>query len=489
MKPKGIVAFGVLFVLGSMAQSLWSAQQRLGVDRRAVPKTHVPSINTQSGVGGAAATIQGQASSPSSTGGSPYSVGTANTPTSTSPELDEAIAIDPTNPVNLVAAVSDFSQGGFNITKFVVSYGNGAAGTWSESFVPLQGGKPATSDSQTWQANSNPVVAIDREGRVYITGDYLNVSNKANGLYVSGGNLGLPNLGLTSHGTIPVATNLDPNTSVAEDKDWIAVDNSNAATSGNVYVSWTRFVSGVSIILVSRSVNHGQTWLGPVKVNDSWQDGAVQGAQVAVGPAGEVYVVYEVFYINNQRQHFLVKSTDGGRTFSSSVAVSPIFNELSFVSTYSKNSFPSLAVNPINGHVYVVYSDQTDANASSEVEFVVSRDGGATFSAPVSIDNPSKGEQFMPAVTTDGSGAIHICWFDTRNNFKNTASYDIYASSSSNDGGKFSSNARVTASSIDTGNTTFIGNYLGIAARGGFVHPVWTSGGFNNGFLQTATLQ
>jgi hypothetical protein len=35
---------------------------------------------------------------------------------------------------------------------------------------------------------------------------------------------------------------------------------------------------------------------------------------------------------------------------------------------------------------------------------------------------------------------------------------------------------------------SFIGDYAGIAAAGGFAHPVWTSGGFNNGLLQTATL-
>jgi hypothetical protein len=47
----------------------------------------------------------------------------------------------------------------------------------------------------------------------------------------------------------------------------------------------------------------------------------------------------------------------------------------------------------------------------------------------------------------------------------------------------------VTPALINAGNATFIGDYAGIAAAMGFAHPVWTSGGFNNGSLQTATLQ
>jgi hypothetical protein len=47
---------------------------------------------------------------------------------------------------------------------------------------------------------------------------------------------------------------------------------------------------------------------------------------------------------------------------------------------------------------------------------------------------------------------------------------------------------RVTSSTVDAGTASFIGDYAGIAAGGGSAHPVWTSGGFNGGTLQTATL-
>ncbi len=412
------------------------------------------------------------------------------TPTTTLPEAQAYVALYPANPNDAVAVISDFSlRGGYNTTKCAVSFNNGAAGTWTERFVPLQYGMPATGDGRVWEANSDPVVAIDKMGTVFISSLYFNASDRANGIYVAIGHLTSLDLGLTVAATIPVTTSSSPFGTIENDKDWLAVDNSNnSATSGNVYVSWTRFDGTANMILVSGSTDHGQTWSTPVRVSDAWQSGAVQGSQVAVGPAGEVYVAYEVFLAGNQRQHYLVKSVDGGKTFATPSNITPPFNEISFNSTYRKNSFPSLAVSPVNGHVYVVYSDQPNAAVGAEVEFVVSKDGGATFSQPVTLNHPSAGNQFMPALTVNSTGAIYLSWFDTRHHGSNTSAYDIYTSSSSNDGATFTASSRLTPSSIDAGSASFIGDYMGIVAGGGFVHPVWSSGGLNNGFLQTATI-
>ncbi|HEV2349329.1 MAG TPA: sialidase family protein [Terriglobia bacterium] len=492
MKFTGICVRAALWVLAStvVASFMW-AQQPLPLDYHAVFRTHVPHINSQAGASGGAASNNGRASNLSNMGGSPDTVGPMVTLTTSAPEGEEYIAVDPTSMNNLVAVISDFSlRGGYNTTKYAVSFSNGGAGTWSENFVPLLNGSPATSDSQTWEANSDPVVAIDKSGNVFASNLYLNGSNSANGLYVSVGQLTSPDLGFSVAGTYPVVANLSPTAGVDEDKDWMTVDNTNhAATSGNVYVSWTHFIGSASnMIYFSKSIDHGKTWSAPLQVSDAWQNNAVQGSQMAVGPGGELYLAYEVFFVGNQRGLYLVKSTDGGQSFSPSVAITPLFNELNFNSTYRKNSFPSLAVSPVNGNVYVVYSDQPNPTVGAEVEFILSKDGGITFTSPVVLNNPSRGQQFFPSIAVDGTGEIHVSWFDTRNSSKNTSSYDIYATNSVSDGSKFSANVRVTPASIDAGNTGFIGDYMGIAASAGFAHPVWTSGGWNNGLLKTATL-
>jgi hypothetical protein len=492
MKVTGICVRAALLALAStVASSLALAQLQLPLDHHAVFKTHVAHINPRAGTHGGGASIKGKTPHPATIGGAPYKVGPTLTLTSSVPEAEEYIAVDPTSMNNMVAVISDFSlRGGYNTTKYAVSFSRGDAGTWSEYFVPLLNWQPATSDSQTWEANSDPVVAVDKIGNVYASSLYFNDSNSANGIYVNVGQLTSPDLGFSIARTYAVVTNLSPTADVDEDKDWLTVDNSmNAATAGNVYVSWTHFIGTTSnMIYFSRSVDQGKTWSAPLQVSDNWQDGAVQGSQMAVGPNGELYLVYEVFFEGNQRGFYLVKSTDGGQSFSSSALISPFFNELSFNSTYRKNSFPSIAVDPVNGHVYMVYSDQPSPTVGAEVEFTLSIDGGATFTSPVAINDFSGGQQFFPTIAVDHTSEIHVSWFDTRNSPSDTNFYDVYATNSASNGNRFATNARVTPASIYAGNTAFIGDYMGIAAGSGFAHPVWTSGGWNNGALQTATL-
>jgi hypothetical protein len=153
-----------------------------------------------------------------------------------------------------------------------------------------------TGDGFLWLANSDPVVAIDREGFVYLADLYLDVLDNGNGLYVSVTNLAAGAVNFTAAATYPVDVHPSSFTNVFADKPWITVDNSgNSTTAGTVYATWSRFAGNLDSIVLSRSLNHGQSWSRPVRINPRSQDGAVQGSQVAVGPGGEVYVVYEVF--------------------------------------------------------------------------------------------------------------------------------------------------------------------------------------------------
>ena len=83
---------------------------------------------------------------------------------------------------------------------------------------------------------------------------------------------------------------------------------------------WAHFTATSDMIFFSRSTNHGGSWSSPIQVSAPAQNGAVQGAQVAVGPQGQVYVAYEVFFVGNKRRQFLTKSTNGGLSFSTPVA-------------------------------------------------------------------------------------------------------------------------------------------------------------------------
>jgi hypothetical protein len=96
----------------------------------------------------------------------------------------------------------------------------------------------------------------------------------------------------------------------------------------------------------------------------------------------------------------------------------------------------------------------------------------------------------MPSIAAGPTNEIHVSWFDTRLGAINTStSYDIYATRSADGGATFSNNVRVTASTIDAGSASFIGDYGGLAFTGVAAFPVWTNGGFNGGKLQVARLQ
>src|SRR5262249_24509119 len=124
----------------------------------------------------------------------PYSVGPTITPTQSQPEAEEEIAADPSDTTgnNLVSAVSDFSQAsGFNFTKWALSTAGGSSAPWTENFVPYNSttGLLVTSDGRSWNANSDPVLAFDRSGNVYLSDLYIAVDSlgrvTSEGLYVS----------------------------------------------------------------------------------------------------------------------------------------------------------------------------------------------------------------------------------------------------------------------------------------------------------------
>src|SRR6266851_4517858 len=396
----------------------YAAQAEPPLDRGAVHKTRVPLLGSSGikpsvknvGGGGGTSTVL-----PANFTLTAYTVGTVIPETTTAPEAEEEIAVDPNNSQNLFAAISDFSNFQ-NITKYVYSSNDGS--TWvDENFLPLSGGFLVTADGQNWSANSDPTTGIDRKGNLYLCNLYIAIDAVTGNVLYSGLYVGArSSLPYSPPGTVPGADihpvfPVDTSGHTQPDKPWMAVDNTTGTTSRNVYVTWSEFKNTPSgstdLIDFSRSTDHGLTWSAPKQVSLSTQNGAVQGSQVAVGPDGKEYVVYEVFYAGNQRAQFLTKSTTpGGLTFSTPVVITPKFNELNIGSLYRTDSFASIAV---GSTVNVVYSDQPGATA--QVEYIHSgASGGGThngFSAPVVINDVSTGQHFFPSVAVDSKGVIH----------------------------------------------------------------------------------
>ncbi len=116
---------------------------------------------------------------PATFGGNPYLVGPIVNPTTTVPEAETNIAINPLNSSNLVALITDYSMrpGGDlsnGVSKYVIS--NDGGQTWTEQFVPSLNSYGTTSDGVSWLVDRDPGIAIDLQGNVFFSGLYLKLA-------------------------------------------------------------------------------------------------------------------------------------------------------------------------------------------------------------------------------------------------------------------------------------------------------------------------
>ncbi len=383
-------------------------------------------------------------------GGNPYLVGPIITPTTTVSEAETSIAINPSNSANMVAIITDYSlrPGGIStngVSKYAVSNDFGA--TWTDNFVPFSAGYGYTSDGVKWLVNRDPGVAIDSQGYVYFSGLYLklapgqshsNITYKREhtpgGVYVCAGQL--PNITMTNANCNPVfAYTLSTGNTNDVDRDWLSVDgNATSPFAGNVYTTWTHYtgcagsICANKFIAFSRSTDHGVTWSPLMQINTTSQT-TVDWSMVNVGSDGTVYVVYQLYFQNNNlRQHWLSTSSDGGATFSAPVAMTPQFRDVVFNTKYRKNAAPNVVISSVPGaeYVYDVFAETTGSGTSIAMARSNQPKGLGGFTSPVTMNDSLAGQREYPAAAVDANGTLHVGWLDTRNSSV-VSMYDVYA--------------------------------------------------------------
>ena len=285
--------------------------------------------------------------------------------------------------------------------------------------------------------------------------------------------------------TISNASTTAVNTKDFQDKPWIAVDKSPASPfKGNVYVSWTDFTHNKgAFINVAASTNSANSFHQPVAVSPKSGGQLVQGSFPAVAPNGDLYVAYFDGGLNSGGIR-IVKSTDGGATFSTPRTVA-IFNPIGPMTgceSVRTNSFPSMSIDG-SGNIHIVFNAQTVTPGPdrSDIYYVRSTDGGATFTAPVRVnDDQTSTSQYFPSVVATSSGTIGIKWCDRRNDPINDALTDVYMAISTTDGASFGPNFRITDNNWTYGPVEpeldygYHGDYDGIATDGTNFYLSWS---------------
>ncbi|MCS6884752.1 MAG: sialidase family protein [Acidobacteriota bacterium] len=358
------------------------------------------------------------------------------------------------------------------------AYSRDSGQTWKQGFIP------------TYEGGANlgsGVVTVTRDGTFL----HACVARNADGLVsiaVSRSRDG----GQTWSAPVNASTTATAKNAF-QDKPWITADTSDESFNLNrVFVVWTTILasSGKTRIMLARSKN-GRSFKKPQIIAESAEGKFVQGAAVATGPKGEIYIVWlEGEFGRSQLK--LAKSIDGGKSFGGPTTIAGFINP-AFPANgiFDANSFPSLAVDTSRrssrGYVYVVYAARPDNRADrSDVYLLRSTDGGNTWNKPLRLnDDPGLAEQMLPSVAVADDGSVAASWYDRRNDPVNLSLLDIYATASTDGGNTWARNKRITDTNWPLVPTPFNlrsgyhGDYhqLGVAGR----HFIFTWGDDRNG--------
>jgi hypothetical protein len=139
-------------------------------------------------------------------------------------------------------------------------------------------------------------------------------------------------------------------------------------------------------------------------------------------------------------------------------------------------TIPAAAVDrssgPHRGRIYIVWPDAR--HGDPDILLTWSDDRGNSWSEPVRVNDDSAGngaEQFLPAVSVDGRGGVHVTFLDTRDDPAN-ALYSQQLATSTDGGATFGPNIRIS-DGIHPHGGIFLGDYASATVAEGRLHPVW----------------
>jgi hypothetical protein len=282
---------------------------------------------------------------------------------------EEFIAADPNQPNHLIASYNDYRRGDGTCG---VSYSLDKGRTWNETTVPNSFTRnPGTAfPREYWQASGDTSVAWDSKGNAYLSCQQFKRGpatagdvDRASGFFVyrstqnNGASFNFP-------GRSVFETGFQRSFLPLEDKQFMAVDN-NASKCGagvaiaspgssctpfqdRVYVTWTEFApNGTAFIYEANSSDYAEHFstrhlvsLNSALCPNDYGLGTAdtcnenQFSQPFVGPDGVLYVIYSNYNNqatfgtgpDNRNQILMVKSLDGGNTFTNPVKVSDYYD-------------------------------------------------------------------------------------------------------------------------------------------------------------------
>ena len=312
---------------------------------------------------------------------------------------EPSIAVDPADHDLMAIGWRQFDNVGSNFRQAGFAYSTDAGQTWT------------TGKIQAGTFRSDPVLGIDAEGDFF----YSSVD----------GNLHTQLFPSTNHGM----TWGSFTSSYGGDKPWIAVDVSDGPGRDFIYEAWNHSGNFYFPNTFSRSLDDGVSFQAPSAIPNepsfSTLDVAPDGTVLVVG----VDPVTGLFVVS--------RSSNAQDRFATPVFTSDTLDLGGWFRTGAPNPVgllgqPWIAVDHSHGSrdgwIYVLASVQTPTDPL-DVHFVRSTDGGATWSAPVRVNDDAGNQafQWFGTMSVSPDGRIDAVWNDTRGSTDSTVSALYYA--------------------------------------------------------------
>jgi hypothetical protein len=349
-------------------------------------------------------------------------------------EVEPQVAVNPTDPDVIVGASQQdrWPDGGARgLTSWAST--NGAASWAKLPDVPwsaCQGGPTR------FERVTDPWVSYDAGGNLYFIGQPIDSAE-----------LGISAISVTTWN----GTDWNDPQILIEDRGDRGVFNDKVSITGDptrpgyAYATWIRgdyppgqrqspvadFASFAyrGLPMISRTTDGGETWSTPKPMRQS--NAYFQGNQIAVAPDGTLYNVTAVLFTGAGIQPNLegvymgvMRSRDAGRTWSAPRQIAPIRTAQLIVREdrgadfetpiRAEDYLPDIAISPVNGDIYVVWSD----GLGTPIDRVVlskSSDGGRHFSTPRVVATGGPGVQsYNHSIEVTEDGTVVLTYYDDR---------------------------------------------------------------------------
>lgn len=383
-------------------------------------------------------------------------------------QAEEIVAVNPTNPDNLIAGQND-SRIGFNHCGYAWSFDGGK--TWGDMVPPFY--QFLMASNHTADACSDPTATFDSGGNAYIGGVLFDVASPASAFVVAKANAPIGGafyhtpraLSFQEYRNTPLGVIAsDNNPAIFHDKEFIVADaGAGSPKKDYVYATWTRFSATNSPIYFSQSTDGGATWSlgieisgasvtactvgsGSANLNACDQD---QGSHPIVGPDGRIYVAFgngntpgiginQVMMVScpatancsnasNWTAPVKVGDLIGTHPIGPSAAGCPAGRRCLPPNGYRVPEFTSISASVDKAsRVYVTWADARNIGANcnpngpaatatppcdNDVFYAYSTNGGATWSTAVRV-TPAGSAQWQPWSSVTPDGTLVVGYYD-----------------------------------------------------------------------------